>query len=769
MLSLFSAWSCEKKMIRTISFAYYSRVIISDRLIAKCARFFTAPVDQDCVRQVLGLLDMYLDITDQKIIVLKNPKLIEGFWGFLAVETNATPAYLHMLVSKLRKIAHLIGLDVSEYHSLCGKKNTNKAKAYYESTIKNAERLIFYQGWWLIFLDEKPIFVQLAAIYTQFGKAVSDEFFRRVRDYATRYLYTSAVRINRLVSLLFALLVNVFKDGQELDLLQDPTEMHAFFVHAYQLESQRRRNKQQDMNAFSREWSAMMHVVEEVFIANELLPEKLYDFAFEEDVQIDKDNPFTPGESKKLVSLITSLPAHISNEAAAKKLYDRINGDVNDLISACEEARYETLEAFKRRQVAAIQCDTKEVFSAASAEQQKYMLLCKKWREHPYPTMNDHKFREYYGVTKGEASVKLDLLSSVTLLPFIYLIVNEVPAITRSWFLKHLYTDKHKQVFGVSEEQNHAIGKKPRRGPFESEQVVRFTPKAMKLLSEIYEITAEARTWLETQGDKAARYTLLSSATGVTRPTKLGKLSGMSAQKNSTSLLASKILQRFGQHGTTILKRLSMNSMRFTSAVVVYFKTSSVYAMSEALGHKHYDSKLLNRYLPKAIRRYYLGKWVRNFQNGIIFEVFKDSHLLLVAMGVKSIAEIEEFIKNHKLKPLPPQMNLKNWLPAGERNSKKNLTKGIILVGLGISTLMVSMDYLAKQYQASNVVLPRFLESWRLNAEYTRHAVEISKSGELDLVDDEVISILSKVEVSEPLVKMLHDALKLDGAGLHDG
>lgn len=341
-----------------------------------------------------------------------------------------------------------------------------------------------------------------------------------------------------------------------------------------------------------------------------------------------------------------------------------------------------------------------------------------------------------------------------------------MPAITRSWILNHLYKDKNQQVFGYSEELNHAVGIKPRRGAADSEQVVRLTPKANKLFSEIYELTAEARAWLEAQGDRAAQYTLLSSASGVTRPTRLGKLSGMSAQKNCTSLLASKILQKFGSHGSVILKRLSMSSMRYTSAVIVYFKTSSVYAMSEALGHKVYNSKLLNRYLPKAIRRYYLGRWVRNFQNGIIFEVFKDSPLLFLAMGIKTMAEIEEFIKNHRLKPLPPQMNLKNWLPADERNSKTELSKGVILVGAGISTLMVSIDFIAKQYQASDVELPAFLKTWRLNAEYTRHAVEISKSGELDLVDDEVLSVLSKVEVSEPLVKMLTEALKLEGVAL---
>lgn len=157
------------------------------------------------------------------------------------------------------------------------KKRTHETVVYYESLPKSIESLAFYAGWWLTFANQKPVFVQLATVYRQYGKAVSDNFFRRVRDYITKYAHTSALAINRLVSMLLGLLTEVFKDGQQLELLQDPTEMHAFFVYAHGIEQQRRIKNRQDMEAFSRQWTAMMHIVEEVFIANEILPEKLYE------------------------------------------------------------------------------------------------------------------------------------------------------------------------------------------------------------------------------------------------------------------------------------------------------------------------------------------------------------------------------------------------------------------------------------------------------------------------------------------------------------
>ncbi|AMB84836.1 hypothetical protein AWM79_05745 [Pseudomonas agarici] len=746
-------------MIRTISFSYYPRVFLSGDFISEVVGFFANQTDRSVAAQALGLLDEFLDIARLDISALKDPMFIAAFWGFLLVETNATDVYAWILVSKVRKVGHLIGLNVEDFKIVCGSKLKNKCKEYYRSLRVSRERINYYQGWWLSYPDKKPIFVYLSAVYDQFGKGVCDEFYRRIRDHVTKYPYISAMSVNRSVSMLLKSLTKAFKDKFELDLVQDPIEMHAFFEHAHALEQKRRLNQGLDMKAFSRDWSAMMRVVEDVFITHELFPAKLYDFAFEEYVGVVDGNPFAKGGSINLVSLITAMPSHISDESAAKRLYDKINTDVDTIVQACEEARLETLEAFRRQQAAAVNCSNEELFANATEKEKQYMLLCKKWTDNVYFTLDDYKFEKFYGVKKAEASRELKLLDSVTLLPFIYLLINEVPAITKSWLLGHKYTDKYNQKFGFNDELNSATGLKPRRGAADAEQTLRLTAKARVLLSEIYELTGEARAWLQAHNDPAARYTLLSSSTGLASPTRLGKISGMSAQKNCTSLLAEKISFYFGKHSKTLLRRLSLKSMRATAGVIVYFKTSSVQAMSEALGHKHYSAKLLDRYLPKVIRRYYLGRWIRTFQDGIIFESFQDSEHLLDVIGLNTLEELDEFLKHYRLKSLPGQLNLKNWLPADERNPSQILNKGIIPVEIGISTFMVCVDHVVSQLIASGHEVPEVLQNWRNTAALTRHAVELTKSGELDLVDHKVLSILSKIELSEPLVAKIHQLI----------
>ena len=223
-----------------------------------------------------------------------------------------------------------------------------------------------------------------------------------------------------------------------------------------------------------------------------------------------------------------------------------------------------------------------------------------------------------------------------------------------------------------------------------------------------------------------------------------------------------KILDQFGKHGPKMLGRFNPKSVRCTSAVIVYFKTNSVQAMSEVLGHKIYNPKLLDRYIPKAIRKYYLGRWIRIFQNGIIFESFQNSPYLLDVMDMNTLEELEQFIELHRLKPLPAQLNLKNWLPEDERTPSEMRTKGVIPVGHGISTLMVCMDHVVVQLEAAGHAVPSQLINWRGIAAFTRHAVELFKTGDLEVISDEVARILSEIKLSTALIAKIHQLIGFD-------
>lgn len=750
-------------MIHTISFSRYARINFTADDMAQVRKFFSDAKDKNLSGQAIGLLDIFMVIMELDRAALADQLVIAFFWGFLLEETNASYTFAWRILSFVRKMSSIIGINVSGFRKLCGAKLEGECRKRYLAKSKNYLKIKYYEGWWAGFSGDEPLFIDLVAIHDHYGVDVCTVFFRRIRNYLRKYPRSSAISKNRSVTQLNRIITENFWDAKELELIQDPVEMHDFFSSAYDVERVRWKDKGNDPAVFVRDWSAMMLVVVDVFITHGLLPKKLYEFQFEAHTGFAGNNPFEKGgQDSKIVTLVSPIPAYITNEEAAQKLYNQINNDMSKFVRACEEARSEILGNLKRRLKAAADFSRLDLFSVASPQDREYMRLCKKWTDNPYFTDDDYQFECYYGVKKSYAYRSLGLLDSTTLLPFIYLIINEVPAITKSWLLNHEYVDKHGQEYGFKDELNAATGSKPRRGPAEAQQMVQLTPKARELFKEIQELTTEARAFLKTKNDRAYRYTLLSTSTGVTTPTRLKKILSMAAQKNCTSLLAMRIIDKFGADGPKMLGRFTPKSVRSTSAVIVYFRTNSVQAMSEVLGHQIYNPKLLDRYLPKAIRKYYLGRWIRIFQNGIIFESFQNSPYLLDVMDMNTLEELEQFIELHRLKPLPAQLNLKNWLPEDERTPSEMRTKGVIPVGYGISTLMVCIDHVVVQLEAAGHAVPSQLINWRGIAAFTRHAVELFITGDLEAISDEVARIFSEIKLSTALIAKIHQLIGFD-------
>ncbi|XAW89552.1 hypothetical protein ABDK09_07430 [Vibrio sp. CDRSL-10 TSBA] len=78
--------------------------------------------------------------------------------------------------------------------------------------------------------------------------------------------------------------------------------------------------------------------------------------------------------------------------------------------------------------------------------------------------------------------------------------------------------------------------------------------------------------------------------------------------------------------------------------------------MSEALGHARYQPGLLERYLPKPLWEYFTNRWIRQFQNAIVYEAMKGSDMVFDCIDVRE-EELADFIENHGLKDLPSHIN----------------------------------------------------------------------------------------------------------------
>lgn len=751
-------------MINTAAYSYFPSVNFSASELAQARNFFPDPKVRTTLDQGLRLFDMFMVVTNLKRENLDDELIMSKFWGFLLVETDVVYTHAWLLLTKVRHVAHLLGINIDRFRDTCGAKKEKECRLAYSKAPKNYIKLKYYKGWWVKYHDDKPIFINLVAVHHQYGEGLCEKIYRRCRDYIQKFPRTTGISKNRSISMLMRIVTEHFWSVEELRLLDNPLEMHDFFFTAFDIEYDRWVRQGFKSKVFLSDWRAMMLVVEEVFITHGFLPKKLFDFKFHEYAELAGNNPFqSHGEDKGIVSSITAIPLHIQNEDAAQKLYHQINNDAAKLRVACEAARAATLANHRRRiEASKVDVDSPGFSDTYSEEEQSYIILCRKWAQRPYFTDDDREFENYFGARKTYVRNTLGLLDSTTLLPFIYLLILECPSITGSWLNKHRITDKFGQRFGFDDELNSAVSSKPRRGAKLARQIVRSTPKARELFPEIYELTVEAREYLERENDPAQHYTFLSTATGITRPKRIPKIRGMAVQGNGQSLLAMRILDQFGDQGPVMLKRISLKRVRVTAAVIVYFQTNSVQAMSEALGHEDYNAKLIDKYLPKAIRKFYLGRWIRLFQNGMILEAFQGTQYLMEVMDVNSLDEMNEFICLHKLKPLPPQLTLENWLPADQRNPSQTQAEGVLPVDYGISTFMICIDHVIVQLQNAGREVPQELESWQLHAAFTRHAVELYKTGELEIISDQVATILSSIELSIPLVANIYQWIGLE-------
>ncbi|SDG12366.1 hypothetical protein SAMN05216381_3208 [Pseudomonas seleniipraecipitans] len=691
---------------------------------------------------------------------LKDGNVIGRFWGFLLHETNCSEAYAWRHLSSVRKLAYIIGLNVSGFKSVCGYRTRDKCIALYLNGFRNKMMVSYYEGWWIFTHDKsQKIFIDLVRVHEQYGAGYTDYLFAAIKKHIDKHRPETRLSKRRAVNDFLRIVTSNFLNLGELHCLQQPDVLNDFLEHAHKIELNSVKEKEHCEEAFDRAWTAMMLVVNEIFIDEGVFPIQSYRPAFENYKNLVDGDILEEKNRKEIFGLISNIPNSIPDEEAANELYRRINSDLSGVVEACERAREQILRNFRQRQDAAKRALDTTKYSLASDDERKYMDLCRLWGENPYATTDDYDFENLYKVQKSFAYEKLGLLDSSTLLPFIYLIISEVPAVTKSWFLGHVLTDKHGQNFGFSAEAGTAEGKKPRRGPANEQQIISFTAKATQYMNEIYELTSEARAYLTSIGDPASKYTLLTTPTGVTRPTNLKRISGMGSEKNKKSLLANEISQQFKKRGEEVLKRVTLKAMRKTSAVIVYFETSSVHAMSEALGHKNFDSKLLDKYLPASIRNFYLGKWVRLFQSGIIFESLKNSDYLLDAMAIDTLDELNEFIKNHRLKPLPPQMNLKNWMPVNERLETDSSLTGIIPISPDLCTLFLAIVSAVRTGSIEVNNIPEKFSSWFQAATYVSHAVELYHSGELEIVSQEVADIFSRAELNTRLAAKISGML----------
>ncbi len=249
-------------------------------------------------------------------------------------------------------------------------------------------------------------------------------------------------------------------------------------------------------------------------------------------------------------------------------------------------------------------------------------------------------------------------------------------------------------------------GVKRRRGAALAQQEVLLTAETLQIVRDIVELTTPLRNWLRTQNHQHWRRLFLSISSMGATPSHWNADSEAHRNKEWMS-------NRFREFASSsrgddnndllwlrdpvvsldLATRFSLRRLRASSGVLVYLETGSVETMAEALGHAKWRPSLLDRYLPRPIQEFFVERWIRLFQSGILCEALRESPFLLEATEFDSMDELDEFLEHHALKRVPAHLESPDMLPARELPERRSVVFGI---HAGVLTILMSLEAAVK-------------------------------------------------------------------------
>ncbi|MEM5295440.1 hypothetical protein VSR82_13965 [Burkholderia sp. JPY481] len=366
-----------------------------------------------------------------------------------------------------------------------------------------------------------------------------------------------------------------------------------------------------------------------------------------------------------ITKLLIDIPLHLSHEDATELIYFKIQAHLESVKGWAESEVNALWSRFQRRRQLAKVGEVKMVLSPQFSDGRSALIDRQNpdWEAHTCATFEFHGFHGrcdgrnrtlYPHPLEDIASDILALPVAGALIPHLTLLVIEHPQLTPGFFENLRLYDKDNQLSGLVETDTGWLldGDKFRRGPENSEQKIHLSERSQIILAQVLALTQPLRDYLRTKNDPNWRYLFLDCGKGFSNPTRMRVSHTIYRLRTSGNLKARFIA--IGKmpkvHAEALGARFSLGTLRATAGVVAYIKEPDLQKLARLLGHKELDIRLLERYIPAPLMRYFEERWVRLFQCGILVEALKGSKYLLPSVGFRSLHDLNQFISHHALR-----------------------------------------------------------------------------------------------------------------------
>ena len=693
---------------------------------------------------------------------------LRGYVGFMYSQYDCPQAYdVAYTVIKTFKTLTKDEIDTPKLSVIKVNESIGQCIDEFKNLQVRPERLAYLDGWQLKSKEGKVFNFAIGEFHEAFGDELTADIYCHVFEYGKTQKCTSlGGRVNVLRALLNSFATHC-NSANDLRAQLKANKMSAFLEKVMLRSFSSHLAKGNKGVIFFVMWARAIKVFRVCFIDSGLIDEPIRPIltpSFKEDSQpiakIATGGKLTSSEEQLWLA---SIPLHIKDHAVIQIIEDRLR-ESEDHVRASYHIIFERIKETHERNLELSKIGrVKPIRGVGGAvKKDEYVPVGRDHLANCIATFYtygigavDTNYHNFLGGCFGNSDSlsastlcdELNLPTTATLGALCTLLVLEHPQLTPSALEHWELFDKNGQMTGYKQvgDSYVIVVYKNRKGAVKAQQDIELNEYSQSIVETLINHTELARQYLKANPstdeyqENAWRYMLIKAD--------LNKGSwcfGFSGNI-STATMSSAYRQwvynqssRMNRDDKLLLsKSVGLRSGRKLRAVRTYIKTHSLREVAEVLGHETVNPQLLNKYLPSVLMDFFNARWVRQFQNALIYIAMQESDCLFEAVDIKP-ENLDEFLRNHGIHDIPKlfdkfkndaTLSLIDKEAPRERFDEVTLTitKNVMRVLIAIKSIVdrskevqdgqTFRDIVSTWYEAATLILTEDARQSTINAE----------------------------------------------------
>lgn len=608
----------------------------------------------------------------------------------------------------------------------------------------NIEKIQYYKGWEIQSNDGIKINLNISFLYDSYGKHFVKILHNAMITYGKKLVGTSLRKQVGFLIFLLKKLTTVYPNYKLFKKALSAEYAFDTMLYIYNLGLIEAKILDYNIAHYHKRWSSIVDLYNNLVSYNvweEPIVEILRPI-YKSSISKSSSTNLKRNSNNELMhyKLVTQIPISYTDDESKKLIFNKIIDEIDHIVYCCKDINERTLEKYRNFNDLAKNGKLIRTMNTIGNDNilQNKSNIFKTYLKSPFIHKHIKNYLVFLGIS-GNTTQKNEIKNEIfysnfdNLYPFLILLIYEHPSITESWLLNWKLYDGNKKI-GLFEIDNNWFIKsyKLRRGSENSEQVIKLNNNSIEIINSIIKITEVARNYLQNKGNKDYEYMLLTSRTAFSEPEKIKKIENGTSRKLTKNLKDYFNITSYRNHEVLLDKKnvnhifenLTLTRFRASCGVKVYYQTMSVQKMRIALGHKEYKPSLIDCYLPDTLWKYYTNRWIRIFQNALIYESMKGSEFLFNSVDFTK-NELESFINNHAFKDIPAHIAKGFHEIRLEKNSNNENYIGIFPITVPLLQIFIAVKDLFEGKDTKKI--KEHLKWWNYSANYVINQIELSK------------------------------------------